>query len=296
MEELKLDFYDSMNELYGQLSAKLFCKLKVLELCCKHDKSTVFPSVFVRGLHNLKKLYIEGAFFKEICGVTGILEHLSELKLSNMPKLMHLSEDTSQPSSVFQNLQILKVSECGKLKSLVPSSIIFRNLKTIKVSKCHGLICLLVPSIARCLVQLKEMVVSECKRMTQIIASTEAEARDDISFSQLKSLELHQLPSLTSFYLGKCTIKFPLLKEVIVTECPELESFSNGVSSTPMLHGVKLAEKYERNQSDELVTQTQKLCNNDFNTTIQQFWEDNFDTCVERLFTEDEEVCFLAFM
>lgn len=43
------------------------------------------------------------------------------------------------------------------------------------------------------------------------------------------------------------TIRFPLLRRVTVTECPELKMFSNGDVWTPKLKEVQLAEKIRKN-------------------------------------------------
>jgi hypothetical protein len=78
--------------------------------------------------------------------------------------------------------------------------------------------------------------------MTEIVTKEGGdEAGDEICFSQLKYFELHCLPSLKGFNLSNRTIRFPLLEQVIVTGCPELKIFSNGVLSTPKLTKVELA-------------------------------------------------------
>jgi hypothetical protein len=145
-----------------------------------------------------------------------IHEGLRELDLSEMDYLLHLWNENSQPGSTFQNLEILEVSKCGRLKNLVPSSISFQNLHFLKVSECHGLSCLVTSSTAKSLVQLRTMVITDCKTMKKIVTDDGGdEVGDEICFSQLVDLYIHCLPSLKGFNLSNRTIRFPLLKYVM---------------------------------------------------------------------------------
>ena len=218
MEELTLKWDATLNDTYGRFPNKFFCGLKFLEL--------------------------NGAPFEEICPNfseeeqhSATFEHLAKLKLRKMPRLKHIWKDNSQP---FIKLQKLVVSECDSLEAFVPSSTFFENLKKLKVSKCQQLISLLTPSTVKSLLQLKKMVIFECKRMTEVVAN-EGSERDEITFSQLKSLELRCLHGLTNFYSGNCKIIFPSLEKLTVIGCPQLKIFSEEVSA-PKLKGVKMAK------------------------------------------------------
>ena len=208
-----------------------------------------------------------------------------------MPNLLHLWNENSQPGSTFQNLVVLEVSKCVRLKNLLPSSISFQNLRDLKVSEFHRLSYLVASSTAKSLVQLWKLVITECNRMTEIVRDEgKDEAKDEISFSQLKYLELHCLPSLNGFNLSNHTIRFPSLTEVIVTGCPELKIFSNGVLSTPQLTKVEQAkDNYKYPEGIYYPMNSKTLWEGDLNTTIKRFWEDHFPTCIQQLFTE--KVC-----
>ena len=194
-----------------------------------------------------------------------------------MPKLMLLWKENSEQGRAFQNLGILRLSECGRLKNLVPSSMHFRNLNILSVSKCHGLISLATSSTVKSLVQLKRLNIYECKRMREIVTNEgEGEAGDEICFNQLEELYLHDLPSLRSFGLGNRTIKFPSLVNLYVIGCPEMKIFSNGVLSMPKLKKVNKWRPEEIELSPE----------EDVNSAIKRFWEENYDPCVQQPFTE----------
>lgn len=223
VEELILEWGATLNRTNdGGFPIEFFCKLRFLEL--------------------------NGAPFEEICRHVseeeehpGTLEHLTRLKLCKMPRLKHIWKENSQPSRSFK-LQKLEISECDGLETFVPSSISFQNLRKLKVSKCQGLISLLTSTTAKSLLCLKKMEIFECKKMTDIVSNEGSEAGDEITFNQLKSLVLRSLRSLTSFNSGNCKIIFPSLEKLTVIQCPQLENFSNGVISAPMLKGVKLAK------------------------------------------------------
>ncbi|GMI76218.1 hypothetical protein HRI_001291100 [Hibiscus trionum] len=89
------------------------------------------------------------------------------------------------------------------------------------------------------MVQLKTMSVTDCQMIDEIIASTTDEVADDTVFNQLESLELDNLPGLSSFCSGNYALVFPMLEEVIIRQCPKMESFTMGELRTPMLHGLQ---------------------------------------------------------
>ncbi|XP_075641868.1 putative disease resistance protein At4g27220 isoform X2 [Castanea sativa] len=281
LKELRLDWNETMNQTYGRLFGEFFCKLEVLSLYGKDDKLIAVPLVFVEGLRYLKSLSVGNLFFDNEGQYTGTFERLTELNLYKMPKLMLLWKENSQQGRAFQNLEILVVSECGRLKILVPSSMHFRNLNFLTVGKCDGLISLASSSTVKSLVQLKGLFIYGCKRMIEIVTNEgEGEAGDEICFNQLNSLYLNDLPSLRSFHLGNRTIKFPSLGYLQVIGCPEMKIFSNGVLSMPKLKRARLSEIYERSCNRKLLPEE------DVNSAIKKNWEENYDTCVQQLFTE----------
>ena len=296
--DISQDTFPNLEELmmdcdYAEPLAQFFRKQHVCELF----KYRGFSSALAQGLCNLKKLHVVSHFKDWPYGLFNQdRQDLRELDLSEMDYLLHLWNENSQPGSTFQNLEYLKASKCGRLKNLVPSSISFQNLDSLEVCECHGLSCLVTPSVAKSLVRLWKLVITECNKMTEIVSDDGGdEAGDEISFSQLKTLMLHSLPNLKGFNLSNRTIRFPLLEEVIVTRCPELKMLSNGVLNTPKLKKVILAEdnkKYPWSYYQPI--NGKELWEGDLNSTIKRFWEDEFDTRIQQLFTE--KVCSHTFI
>ncbi|GMI65264.1 hypothetical protein HRI_000195700 [Hibiscus trionum] len=239
-----------------QLVSHYFPNLKVVKLWGYPDQVTVLPSYLFHflSLSNVQTLEISYCHFKEMIpqteeevGVGGkerparvVLSRITELHLLCLYQLMHLWKE----NEAFQNLKILEVCFCPKLKiNLVPSSVSFRNLVTLHVWRCHRIIKLITHSTAKSLVQLKEMKIERCNNIEEIIQGVDGDD-DEISFPQLNILKLTRLQKLESFCsAGIYTFGFPSLQSVVVEYCPEMKMFSQGHSDTPMLHKVLLDEE-----------------------------------------------------
>ncbi|GAY33003.1 hypothetical protein CUMW_283970 [Citrus unshiu] len=98
--------------------------------------------------------------------------------------------------------------------------------------------------------------------MTEVVINNkDGVEKEEIVFRKLKTLELSDLDSLTSFCSANYTFKFPSLQALWVIGCPKLKIFTTGESSTPPRVNVWYRETagFQR-----------RWANNDLNTTIQQ--------------------------
>ncbi|CAB4302268.1 unnamed protein product [Prunus armeniaca] len=228
-------------EAHSPLPAKLFINLKEFAFSCAHPQSFHF----LEELHNLEKLVVyngpwkeifvyEGTSSREIDAVGRTLPHIKILYLNQMKELMHLGIGNDNSESVFPNLEILNVYNCGRLKNLTSSAISFHKLTTLHVANCEGLKYLTTYSVAKCLHQLKSLEVENCESMIEIVASNEdgEDSRNyyEIAFSRLQHLKLYYLPSLRGCCSsGNCTVRVPSLNSLIVKECLiELEISPDG--------------------------------------------------------------------
>ncbi|KAH9687056.1 AAA domain-containing protein [Citrus sinensis] len=169
---------------------------------------------------------------------------LYKLKLSRIPKVSHLWKEISESNKVSMVLNTLVISECSKLRKLVPSLMHLEYLMTLEVSKCHRLTNLLTTSTTKSLVNLEIMKIADCKMIEEILQShVQEEAKDCIVFRKLRYLGLDCLPSLTSFCSGFYTLEFPSLEDVVVRQCPKMKVFSRGVALyTPLLKKMKMKD------------------------------------------------------
>ncbi|KAL4029052.1 hypothetical protein IC575_012273 [Cucumis melo] len=278
--------------------SKLFPNLKSLKLYGFVDyNSTHLPMEMLQILFQLKHFELEGAFIEEVFPSNILIPSymvLRRLTLSKLPKLKHLwSEECSQNNitSVLQHLFSLRISDCGRLSSLtlVSSLVCFTNLKHLRVYKCDGLTHLLNPSVATTLVQLQSLTIEECKRMSSVIegGSTEEDGNDEmVVFNNLQHLYIFNCSNLTSFYCGRCIIKFPCLRQVDIWNCSEMKVFSLGIVSTPRL---KYENFYLKNDYDDERCHPKypkDMLVEDMNVITREYWEDNVDTRIPNLFAE----------
>ncbi|CAK7340827.1 unnamed protein product [Dovyalis caffra] len=242
--ELSLSSKEATIIRQGQFPVDILRKLTVLELQCFHEESAVFPfDLLIQRVHNLEKLVVRHGLFKELfsSGLVGEEKHamtlarIKCLKLVWLPNLERIWNQGLLVDQLIKNLEKLEAWRCYSLTNLAPSTASFQNLRSLDVWQCKGLIYLIA---SRSLVQLTAMTVRECEVITEIVANEGDELENEIIFRKLESMRLDCLASLTSFCSANFTFKFPSLTEVIVKQCPKMETFSQRVLSAPKLQRV----------------------------------------------------------
>ncbi|KAB9241440.1 hypothetical protein FH972_027012 [Carpinus fangiana] len=130
--------------------------------------------------------------------------NLVEMEQNQHPERSSCILRNSQATSRFGNLSHLKVQGIGNIKYMLPFS------------------------IARFMVQLKYLDVSECEVMEEILVVEELGVKDEITpevlFPRLERLCLKDLPILKRFCF-RSNIEFPSLKELEIKNCPKVETF-----------------------------------------------------------------------
>ena len=227
-----------------------FSTLKYLRLTYYQEKSAVFSFKYIQIFENLGNLSLRGGdSVEELClhqendateEPDRTLARLKELSLLRFPNLKHLFEDLEKvkPDKAFQTIEALNINGLGQLERLLPFLDAFKNLKDLRLQDCSAMINVLVSSTAKSLPQLTRMSIEDCEQMREIMASEEGEIMDEIVFSRLRILVLHDLRSLECFYPGNSAMRFPDLDKLILSQCPEMRNFSNGIVTTPKLNRI----------------------------------------------------------
>ncbi|KAF3457897.1 hypothetical protein FNV43_RR02557 [Rhamnella rubrinervis] len=173
-------------------------------------------------------------------------EFLSNLVMLDMvvdvPKLLMDvlgSHQYGARTTIFRNLECLRLYGCKKLQKLLMPSWGFQALTVLRVDMCNGMEYLLTPSTAKSLPLLKAMCIIECNKMREIIHAKDDDEElqgssstsssnlknNNIVFHHLEFLLLNYLTSLTCFHSGNCALEFPKLRQLVVCACPEMRNF-----------------------------------------------------------------------
>ncbi|XP_044467247.1 uncharacterized protein LOC123197150 [Mangifera indica] len=235
--ENKINFNLEVFELYDG-EANICWRSQSKTLTIKRDISANIPLRLLQRFENVRELQLSWSQYKDT------------KSLCDLP-----------------NLEILEVDYCYRLMSLVPFSGTFQNLKVLKVNSCDELMKLITLSMSRSLVQLRELSITLCKMLIEIVENEgDATTSTEIVFNNLNKLSLEWLYSLTSFCSGNYFFSFPSLEELIIKYCPNLEIFCQGSLCTPKL------DRVIYNSKDGNVNEVE-IGDNDLNTTIQEEYQ-----------------------
>ncbi|KAG6703264.1 hypothetical protein I3842_07G075400 [Carya illinoinensis] len=204
-----------MNKLmiiwHNRLVADSFRNLQTLRIRFCEDLLHVFQSNMLRRFRSLEAVHINDCgSLQEVIELQGkndtethvvTVTQLKELYLIRLPKLKHIWNEDFQGILSFENLQTVFVIRCGNLKSLFPAS------------------------VARTLLQLKKLSIDSCG--VEAIVERGREAVSRLVFPKVTYLKLKALPNLKWFSSGLQTSEWPLLTELDVSECYQVEIFSS---------------------------------------------------------------------
>ncbi|KAH9752920.1 AAA domain-containing protein [Citrus sinensis] len=262
---------------------RLYSQKGVQNIVHELDDGEGFPRLqhlHVKSCYEI--LHIVGSVGRVRCKVFPLLESLDLIDLTNLETICYsqLREDQS-----FSNLRIINVDSCPKLKYLFSFSMAknLLGLQKVKVRNCDELEMMIGPDMEKPTTteglteiiaeddpihkvgipnSLVNLNVSHCKKLEEIVGHAGEEVKENrIAFSELKLLELDDLPRLTSFCLENYTLEFPSLERISMTHCPNMKTFSQGIVSTPKLHEVQ--------EEGEL-----RCWEGNLNSTIQKCYEE----------------------
>ncbi|KAG8661242.1 hypothetical protein MANES_02G215605v8 [Manihot esculenta] len=92
-------------------------------------------------------------------------------------------------------------------------------------------------------------IIEESDTIEEIVSSDKNnfQSQNEIILWKLTTLRLHCLKSLETFCSSaRCTLKFPALEDVDLSQCPKMKVFSQGSISTPRLKRVNFTEKGDK--------------------------------------------------
>ncbi|XP_031254302.1 uncharacterized protein LOC116112287 [Pistacia vera] len=244
------------------------------------------------------------------------LEHKGNIKWQSRSKTLEIFHDYKLANTLlgllqkFENLEVLQLKACGYKEifswgkdekhmqiTLRPSLATFQYLKVLRVDCCNELKKLITPSTARSLVQLREMSLKSCHMLIEIVENEgegDATTSTEIVFDNLKKLSLRWLGNLVCFCSRNYSFNFPSLEELIIGECPDMKTFSQGILSTPKLHKVNY-ESYNETKAKWDIMEVENE-ENDLNKTIKGAYKNQDISLDLKLWTfkdiNSREICY----
>ncbi|XP_065853543.1 uncharacterized protein [Euphorbia lathyris] len=231
MQQLELSqFPELKGNRLSQLPVNFFYNLTSLVVDNCAFLSVAIPSNLLPFLIALEKLEIRNCdLLEELFDLNadrsfGYLSNLKEFQLTDLPKLRHVWDGIPKHMLVVKNLTLLTFHNCGSLRYI------------------------LTPTMCLGLVQLKNLEVTSCQMIEEIIsppASTDGTIAPTITFPLLECVFFENLPNITCFYSGIGSVECPCLTEVTVAACPQLNITNtiaeSKVASFPRLKDFKLS-------------------------------------------------------
>ncbi|XP_062083141.1 uncharacterized protein LOC133789321 isoform X2 [Humulus lupulus] len=242
-----------------------------VESCNKIKYLFCFP--VVERLVNLKKLKVDDCLVVEEILISRkpgekrmlqeniLLSKLETLRLSKLPVFKTFcSEDSCIKEMSVDDDEVKVIAKHlfnGKIAFPNVTSYI-HNLKELSVTGCNNLKYLLSSAMARCLVQLKELIVSRCEMIEEVIVPEESVGSkgiilENLLLPKLESLELWHLPNVIQFCEGDC-IEYPSLSKLEIYNCPKLKVF---ISNSMATRACTINDK--KHEEMELVAARQSL-------------------------------------
>ncbi|RDY03963.1 Disease resistance protein, partial [Mucuna pruriens] len=253
LETFVISHMDNLKSIWpDQLTQNSFCKLKKMEITSCNNLLNVFPCHVLDKLQSLESLNLWHCMALEVVyemdGISTVQEGsnqggldipLRTLSLGHLPKLKYLWSKDPQGNTRFQNLYTVKATKCESLKHVFPLS------------------------VAKDLLHLQFLEISDCG-VEEIIANDQGgveAAALGLVFPTLMSIKFLNLPELRCFCTGNHNLRFPLLNKLYAVECPAMETFSQGILRASILRKIHLTQEGD-----------------------QGYWEGDLNTTIRKLF------------
>jgi len=246
-------------------------KLFILILSFEDDNNgkDSLPFDFFHKVPNLFSLAVQKWFgLKEIFpsqklqvhnNVLAGLKRLSLWELSEL-ECIGLEHTWVQPYST--KLELLKLYECPLVERIVYGAVSFINLKELYVERCEKMEYLFTFATLKSLVKLETLFIENCESIKEIIKKDDEDGCDEMVFGRLRSIKLNSLPKLVSFYSGNATLQCSYLKTLMIAECPNMITFSQGVIKVSRFLEIQTSKDSDSTFHGDLNTTIQKLFHN----------------------------------
>ncbi|KAA8541066.1 hypothetical protein F0562_025029 [Nyssa sinensis] len=229
LEDLRISGLKIIKEIWDSqlLEENSFSQLRTLRILYCRNLVNIVPSHMLPRLRNLVEIEVESCDSVISVGLNAeegfvasmpILPQLKQLRLHNLPKLMHY-----------------------ELNQVSYGNCCYPNLMKIVISSCQSLRNVFSLSVAINIVHLEELEVSSCEKMKEIIATRRGskETLDKIVFPRLKLMKLERLQNLKSFWSSESQEEERVEKVDLAPS--ELQSLFNDKIAFPVLEDLRIS-------------------------------------------------------
>ncbi|XP_022635612.1 uncharacterized protein LOC111241485 [Vigna radiata var. radiata] len=252
----------------ARLPQDLLCNLKYLVLFFEDDNNgkDSLPFDFFHKLPNLEWLTVEKCFglkeifpSKKLQVQDKVLAGLKQLYLLELKELECIGLEHTWVQPYTEKLELLKLYKCPLVERIVSCAVSFINLKDLYVIDCERMEYLFTFTTLKSLVKLETLSIGYCGSIKEITRNEEEDDCDQIIFGRLRWIKLECLPRLRRFYSGNATLQCPCLQKMMITECSNMITFSEGVIKLAMFSGIQTSEDSDFTFHIDLNTTVQSL-------------------------------------
>ncbi|KAH6827620.1 hypothetical protein C2S53_015305, partial [Perilla frutescens var. hirtella] len=199
--------------------------LPKLESFCECNCDVELPSlkkVLITGCPNLKSFTLSAPNFESF--TTDLPNYLED-------GVLNVSFDSLKILAIEGNIE-------NPLYSYKIHASLFNGLKELTICGYEGSVSLFTSSITRNFVSLRELSISECHEMTEVIKDEEDEEDEEVLslFPNLQNLYLYDLPKLVSFCEWNCDVN---CRTVDIRGCSNMKIFNLGSNVSFSFNGLE---------------------------------------------------------
>ncbi|XP_041020821.1 uncharacterized protein LOC121262410 isoform X4 [Juglans microcarpa x Juglans regia] len=216
---LEIDIKDA-NNLPKDLFSEKLERYKIRIGDCQHGYLIFSKATFSRKL----ELKLNMSSFQLNFGIKMLLKRTEYLYLdeSNSTKSVLYELDRED----FQQLKHLHIQNNCNIMHLPGLRTSFQNLKVLRVDDCEKLRFIFSSSIARGLSLLEELKITRCKNVGAIFVKEEEDGIEEVAFPNLTTLHLGNLPKIKHVWSKdpQTILRFQNLQNIDVWKCASLNS------------------------------------------------------------------------
>ncbi|KAH7855982.1 hypothetical protein Vadar_031268 [Vaccinium darrowii] len=249
LERLTISKVGNIIEIFDKQSIAVikehesFCRLMYVDVKECDNLMHVFPSKICPMLMNPHELDVrncgsmegiiefEGELDKDGLENEVCLSKLRRMKLRSLPKFISICTRLGKAGTTEGNSTIYA-------QPFFAEEVTFPRLENLELEGCGSLTYIFQPSMARDLVNLQELIINDCSKMEAVLDGEEEidrqgrKSSDKTLLPYLIKLELRHLPKLRRFCHSSNPLELPLLSQMVIWDCPRMDSFSLGYMSS----------------------------------------------------------------